>query len=125
VCSSDLKYLEEGFEGQMIRRGNSLYENKRSKFLLKRKEFIDEEFTVVSLNEGKGNYAGMIKSVTLTDGNIQFDSGIKGDQSYLKELMIDPTKWVGKQATVRYQNKTPDGVPRFPIVYQLHFSERW
>lgn len=119
------EYLNDGMEGQMIRKGDSLYENKRSKFLLKRKEFVDEEFEIISLNEGKGNYSGMIKSVTLTDGTVTFDSGIKGAQDFLKDLMDKAAGFVGKQATVRFQNKTPDNIPRFPVVYVLHEEERW
>lgn len=118
-------YMGDGYEGQMLRDPNSLYEGKRTKSLLKRKEFHDEEFEIVKMNEGGGNYTGMIKSVTLTDGNVTFDSGIKGNQEYLKTLMVNPDSWIGKQATVRYQNKTPDGIPRFPVVYVLHETERW
>ena len=41
-------YMTDGYEGQMIRLDEK-YENKRSKYLLKRKEFITEEFEVVSM----------------------------------------------------------------------------
>ena len=40
------EYTEAGYEGQMIRK-DAPYECKRSKNLLKRKEFITEEFKVV------------------------------------------------------------------------------
>jgi len=113
-------YLAAGMEGQMIRKGDSLYEGKRSKNLLKRKEFQDEEFEIVSLNEGIGNYSGMVKSVSfVTDTGIEFDTGIKGNQDYLEELFKDPDSYVGKLATVRYQNLTPDGKPRFGVCYQI------
>ena len=113
-------YLANGMEGQMIRKGDSLYEGKRSKNLLKRKEFQDAEFTITSVNEGIGNWAGYAKSVSYTtkDG-LAFDTGIKGTQEYCKELLAKADKMVGKQATVRYQNMTPDGVPRFGVTYQI------
>ncbi len=115
-------YLANGMEGQMIRKGDSSYEGKRSKSLLKRKEFQDAEYTVVSLNEGKGNYSGMIKSVSLiTDEGKQFDAGIKGNQEYLRNLMTWPS---GGDATVRFQNLTPDGIPRFGVVYHLWEGKR-
>ena len=37
----------------------SAYENKRTKQLLKRKEFQDAEFKIVEIVEGIGNRAGM------------------------------------------------------------------
>ena len=55
------KWLEEGYEGQMVRNPDGEYETgKRSKNLLKRKEFIDTEFKVLRIEEGVGNWAGYI-----------------------------------------------------------------
>ena len=117
-------YLADGQEGQMLRIGSSLYEGKRSKNLLKRKEFIDEEFTIVSLNEGQGNYTGYIKSLTLRNkAGKEFNSGIKGNQEYLLTLMskeLEPNS----EATVRFQNLTSDGIPRFPVVYHIWDGKR-
>lgn len=108
------KYTEQGYEGQMVR-NDSLYENKRSNNLLKRKEFITEEFDVVQVLEGSGNWEGYAKhfELNLGDGRT-FNSGVRGNQTVLKELLNQPVKpnWV----TVRYFEKTPDGVPRFPVV---------
>jgi DNA ligase 1 len=118
-------YIAKGEEGQMVRLGNSPYERKRSTNLLKRKEFQDTEFTIVSLNEGKGNSAGMIKSVSLvTDDGVNFDAGIKGNQEYLISLMVNPEQYVGSEATVRFQNLTPEGKPRFGVVYQIWDGKR-
>jgi len=118
------EYMGEGFEGQMIRDLTGKYEGKRSKFLLKRKEFKDEEFTVVSMNEGKGNYSGMIKSVTVTDGEHVFDSGIKGSQEFLKKLTESADEYIGTEVTIRYQNKSTYGIPRFPVAYYFWKGKR-
>ena len=113
-------YLASGMEGQMIRKGDSLYEGKRSKNLLKRKEFQDAEFTITSVNEGIGNWAGYAKSVSyMTKDGLVFNAGIKGTQEYCKKLLAKADEMVGKQATVRYQNITPDGVPRFGVTYHI------
>ena len=42
------EYTEDGYEGQMVRL-DYVYEHKRSKGLLKRKEFTTEEFKVVEV----------------------------------------------------------------------------
>lgn len=112
--------LEQGYEGQMLRI-NGPYEQKRSKYLLKRKEFQDEEFEVVSISEGLGNWAGYAKSVRCrkSDGT-EFDSGIRGTQAFTKELLGRTPKWV----TVRYQNLTPDGIPRFPVAVAFFDEKR-
>ena len=106
--------FDNGYEGQMVRQ-NVPYENKRSKSLLKRKEFITEEYDVVSVEEGQGNWAGYAKRfvLKLPNGN-EFGAGVRGNQAQLEELWNSDTKptW----ATLRYFEMTPDGVPRFPVV---------
>lgn len=122
------QYLEEGYEGQMIRLNNELYESgKRSKSLMKRKEFFDAEFDVVSLEEGQGNWAGCAKAVyfkmpngELTKGGENPRAGIKGSMEFAKALLNGP---MPRYVTVRYPNLTPDGVPRFPIAVEF-FNEK-
>ena len=72
------KYTEQGYEGQMIRQ-NTPYEGKRTKSLLKRKEFITEEYKVVKVIEGQGAWTGYAKRfiLALPDGT-EFGSGVRG-----------------------------------------------
>jgi DNA ligase-1 len=116
------KYMTDGYEGQMVRK-DTPYENKRSNGLLKRKEFITEEFTVVSMLEGQGNWAGHVKhfALTLPSGET-CGAGVRGKQEVLKELWEagDTPTW----ATLRYFGLTPDGVPRFPVVIDYGFGQR-
>lgn len=106
------EYTTAGYEGQMVRQ-DAVYENKRSKGLLKRKEFITEEYQVVEVHEGQGNWAGYAKRLTLKMPNgTTFSSGIRGSQAQLKELLENPNiDW----ATCRYFELSNDGVPRFPV----------
>ena len=116
------QYLEDGYEGQMIRL-NTKYENKRSKYLLKRKEFLTDEFVVSSVEEGKGNWAGYIKRfvLELPDGRT-FGAGVRGNQEVMRNLFEAEEKptW----ATLRYFTPTPDGVPRFPVVVDWGVGNR-
>ena len=105
----------------MIRQ-DTAYENKRSKNLLKRKEFITEEYQVVEVHEGQGNWAGYAKRLTLkmADGTT-FSSGIRGSQAKLKELLENPNiDW----ATCRYFELSNDGVPRFPVTIDYGVGQR-
>ena len=114
--------LADGYEGQIVRL-NGQYEQKRSKNLLKRKEFIDEEFPVLEILEGQGNWSGYAKSVTCkTKDGVIFNAGIKGTQDFAKELLH--RRPAPKTVTVRYQNKTPDGSLRFPIAVAFYENER-
>ena len=117
------QYVEHGYEGQMIRL-DAPYENKRSSKLLKRKEFVDEEYTILGYEEGKGNRAGTVKHFKFKnkDGR-EFNSNVKGSFEYMAELLHKADELIGKQATVKYFNLTPDGVPRFPYVIAIRDYE--
>ena len=116
------EYTTAGYEGQMIRQ-DTPYQFKRTKNLLKRKEFITEEYKVVEIQEGNGNWAGYAKRfiLELADGT-QFSSGVRGSQSKLAELLKtkDNVNW----ATCRYFELSNDGVPRFPVVIDYGTGER-
>lgn len=130
------EYLENGYEGQMIRL-NREYLNgpKRDIRLIKRKEFQDEEFEVVAIEEGRGNWAGAAKRCvyklkSTPDGKIPRvgrypEAGIKGSReagvALLEQVRLGR---LPKLATIRYPNLTPDGVPRFPICTAFYDEER-
>ena len=115
------QYLDAGYEGQMVRKSSSTYENKRSKFLLKRKEFMDAEYRVIDIEIGNGNRSGTAKHlVCFCDKTKQtFNSNIKGSFEYLKEIYDNRKEYIGQLATIKFFQLTPDGIPRFP--YAISF----
>ena len=114
------EWLAAGYEGSMWR-SDAQYEQKRSKSLLKRKEFQDSEYECVSIEEGTGNWAGLAKSVIcrLPDGRT-FGAGIKGNQQRAAELLSENHHVV----TVQFFHLTPDGIPRFPVVTKFWGTTR-
>ena len=117
-------YTKHGFEGQMIRL-DTRYENKRSKNLLKRKEFQDREYTILDVIEGEGNKANMAGAMVFQNElGITFNSNIKGSRDFLKEIWKNKNQLIGQQATVKFFNLTPDNkVPRFPYVMSIRNYE--
>ncbi len=118
------KYLEEGYEGQMVRLDNSSYENKRTKNLLKRKEFQDIEAEILEIQEGAGNWAGYAKHVLIKANGKTCLSGMRGDQDFCRKLLQEADEYIGGTVTVRFQNYTPDGIPRFPIAVAFYKGKR-
>lgn len=125
------EYIEQGYEGQIVRMNDAIYENKRTNQLLKRKEWLDEEFEIVEIQEGKGNRSGMAGRIVykLSDGRT-FESGIRGSFDFYKELLNESKHYVGGTGTVRFFNWTPDGkdgkgkVPRFPVTIAVYKGQR-
>lgn len=117
------RYLRDGYEGAMVRFDLPYEVGKRSKSLLKLKDFQDGEFELVRVEEGVGNWAGYAKTATirLKDGREQ-SSGMRGSREFLAQVLRDWKRY--SQVTVRYQNVTPDGFLRFPIIVDWHEGER-
>jgi DNA ligase-1 len=115
-------FMQKGYEGQMVRI-DSPYESKRSKSLLKRKEFQDAEYKVIDIEEGNGNRSGTAKHLVCycekTDQT--FNSNVKGNFDYLAEILDNKDYYIGKLATIKFFELTPDGVPRFP--YAIAFRD--
>jgi DNA ligase 1 len=108
-------YVSTGYEGQILRK-DAKYENKRSKSLLKHKSFMDEEFIIKDVCEGEGNKAGMVGFMVFESNGVSFKSNVKANWDESKEMWKNRKSLIGKQATIKFFNYTPDGIPRFPYV---------
>lgn len=121
-------FLQQGWEGTMVRLSppNSVYECKRSGLLLKKKEFYSKEFKVVRLIEGEGNYEGCAKAVLLKAPNMRdrFKAGVRGNQTFLRELWTERELYKSGEATVRFQQFSRQGIPRFPVAVALFPNSR-
>jgi DNA ligase-1 len=114
--------VEAGYEGQILR-VDAPYENKRSKSLLKHKSFIDEEYQILDIVEGEGNRSGTAGYMVFnTREGKRFKSNVKGTWDETAEMLKNKKQLIGKQATIKYFNLTPDGIPRFPYVINIDRS---
>lgn len=122
------QYESQGHEGLMVRI-NDVYENKRSKNLLKHKSFTDDEFLIVDVMEGQGNLSGKLGAFVLEDARgVRFNSAPTGSHQYWEQMWMDRKQLVGKTATVKYKELTPikgdtGGVPSFGKVVAVRDYE--
>lgn len=109
------EFVNKGYEGIMIRTANGPYEMCRSNHLLKYKTFQTDEFKVVGVHEGTGRDQKTPVWECETASGETFSVKPEGSVEYKKELWLNKHKHIGKMLTVRYQNATSRGVPRFPV----------
>jgi ATP-dependent DNA ligase len=114
--------IKNGYEGAIIRIPDSEYVGKRSKNLLKIKDFFTEEFTIIDILPGKGNAAGMAARVIVDVNGNEVGCGIKMSWDKRKKLLQDKFDLIGSDASIRYFQKTNAGSLRFPVCYDV---QRW
>jgi DNA ligase-1 len=116
-------YVSAGYEGQILRQ-DTKYECKRTKSLLKHKSFQDNEYTILDVCEGEGNKTGMVGFMVFQSADgIRFKSNVKANWELATEMWKNRKALIGKEATIKYFNLTPDGVPRFPYVIAVRDYE--
>ena len=110
------RYVAEGYEGLMLRNRNGKYRvGVRSTDLQKYKEFEDAEYKVTGFKEGDGLEKGCVIWICCTAKGQEFAVRPRGTHEARAELLKDAASYIGKQLTVRYQELTTDGLPRFPV----------
>jgi DNA ligase-1 len=108
-------YVADGFEGIMLRAPSGDYKHSRSADLLKYKEFFDAEYEVVGFKEGEGQEKGCVLWMCRTEEGRTFHCRPRGTRESRMELFQNGGDYVGKKLTVRYQELTDEGLPRFPV----------
>jgi len=103
-------------EGVMLKDPKSDYERKRSFKLLKVKRFEDTEATVYGHQKGEGRLIGMMGALLVREKDgTEFKIGSGFDDSQRR----NPPK-IGSVVTFKFQGRSTNGVPRFPIFMRIH-----
>jgi len=116
IHAAQARFVEEGYEGAMVRNLTGAYAiGKRSANLQKVKTFLDGEYLIVGFTQGTGNETGCVIWECHTPAGQPFGVRPRGTQEDRKVLFQNGSDYIGRQLTVRYQELTDDGVPRFPV----------
>lgn len=116
IHAAQAQFVEEGYEGAMVRNLKGSYRiGKRSADLQKVKTFLDGEYEIIGFAEGTGNETGCVIWECQTPDGQAFRVRPRGTQEARKELFENGSDYIGQQLTVRYQELTDEGVPRFPV----------
>ena len=132
------KFVNEGFEGIIIRRYSStevtcckdkeklckkcdkgykltIYRPRRTNTMLKYKKFSDEEVEIIGFELGTGTEEGAIIYKVLDERGNEFTVRPRGTINERRELYKNKEELLGLKYTIRYQELSEKGVPRFPI----------
>ena len=116
IHAAQARFVEEGYEGAMVRNLTGAYAiGKRSANLQKVKTFLDDEFEIVGFTEGTGGETGCVIWVCKNSSNAEFSVRPRGTREERMVYFQNGNDYIGQMLTVRYQELTDDGIPRFPV----------
>jgi len=121
-------YIDQGYEGVIIRkidgktqaeRKESYYVTRRSNAILKYKTFEDEEGEIIGAEEGTGTEKGAVVWVVKSPNGATFSVRPRGSietrKEYYQAWLKNPRQFIGLKYRYRFQERTPEGKPRFPV----------
>jgi DNA ligase-1 len=106
-------FIEDGYEGAILRNADAPYQHERTDDLIKLKPFDDMEVLILGfVDPGSGNWGGTAKTVSVQDSKGQkFEATMKGDFETVKQILGEQDKWVGQTVTMTYCGFTGKGIP--------------
>lgn len=110
-----------GYEGLILRK-DAVYEHKRSKNLLKYKKFMDAEFEILDICEGKIKGYAEYAWVQL-DNDLTCKATFSFTDEECIRILQQKEELIGKLATVEFFGYTSDGKLRFPILKSIRDYE--
>ena len=113
--------LARGYEGIMLRNINGPYVSKRSQDLQKVKKFLDDEFEIVGY-ERVNNSPDIVWKCITRQGHVFAAKQMGGAEE--RCVPDDEARAaIGQKLTVKYQEITNKGLPRFPVALGIRCYE--
>jgi len=110
------EYLHDGYEGMIIRDQGLMYRNKyRAIKLRKFKYFLDEEYVVTGIKKDKGVGEEHFCWACKTKEGGKFKARPVGTIEEKKYYYDNYKDYIGRLLTVKFQEFTELGAPRFPV----------
>jgi len=104
-------WIAEGYEGGIFRDMKAFYQfGKRPQTMTKLKRSEDKEFKIIDVIGGD-NSPELGVFVCVQEEGLPFNCTPEGDVEQKKEYLINKSKYIGKNLTVRFFERTKDGKP--------------
>ena len=108
------RFVQEGYEGAMIKDLDAPYKFGRGPGVMKLKAFHDIDLEVVGFKEGTGKHLDNLGSILVVHNDVEVNVGSGFSDEMRNEVWHNKDKYLGLVAEIRYQEITPDGSLRFP-----------
>lgn len=109
------EFLEDGYEGAIIRNPSAPYQHYRTNDLIKLKPYEDMEVIIIRIiDPGSGNWGGTGKTALVRmDNGKEFKATFKGGRETAIKILQEQDTWVGQKVTMTYNGWTGLGTPNY------------
>ena len=109
------QYLEDGYEGAIVREYDGIYRfGHRSNSLLKVKSFMDDEYEIIGYTTGVGRFEGCVIWICITEDGNEFKVVPQGTTEERKEMYQEAEDNIGSLLKVKYFELTDDIYSQIP-----------
>ena len=114
------RWVQEGFEGVMVRDPQAMYQFRRTQALLKLKPWKFATAKVLGWIAGKGKHEGSVGALEIQAENgswkCEVGTGFKDDE---RTLSYFDSFFSNRLIQIKYQELSKYGVPRFPVFVRV------
>lgn len=107
-------FVQEGYEGAMVKTIDAPYRFGRSYDVMKVKQFHDVDLPIIGLEEGTGRHQNKLGAVKVNYNGVDVKVGSGFSDEERELVWEDQASFIDRVIEVRYQEVTPDGSLRFP-----------
>ena len=113
-------FVEDGYEGAMLRWGNAGYESsKRSKYVLKKKQVFDSEATVIGMSLSE---RGVPVLKLRWHNGAEFEATAPGSHEEREQCYKHMHQYLGQKVTIEYRGITKENKPFHAIATRWRFD---
>lgn len=113
-------FLENGFEGLVLRAHGNPYLSGRTEAILKLKPWVYGVATIKDCVEGQGKFAGMLGAFIVTHNSVRFRVGGGNVTEEEREaILANKEEWKDRRILIRYRDTFASGKPVQPQIYKL------
>lgn len=116
------EYIDQGYEGFVLKNPTSLYEYKRSTNWMKFKPRMSDSYLILGVVEEisiHGEPKGQLGALILTDWTQQFKVGTGFTQQQRRDLWDAQDRLPGRLCSIKFQELSKDGIPREPVFIEI------
>jgi len=122
-------FTDHGYEGIILRELSGTYIRRRSPLMMKYKPHQSDYYTIIGAQQEVDKFGHLKPSlgalICTSDEGTVFNVGSGFTAEQRRDYWLNQAELIGKLAHIKYQNITPNKVPRFPVFKTVLMGDKY